>query len=358
MQLINPEKYIEALSSLTLSPDPSSAAAFVRGLGASERSELLRLAEAHHVTVRALSRFLELSAGNCSEEQLQWASSVISVEQGRISVAIDRLRAIAEAFDREGYPLVVIKTLDHWPDFGNDIDLYTTADERRVCDLLLERFGATPVIRSWGDHLAHKWSFNIPGMIPQVEIHVKRLGQAGEHVELARRFVSRATKFTVNGTSFCVPAPEERIIAATLQRMYRHLYVRICDVANTAALVQSKAVNYEQLRAAAELGGIWNGVATFLVLTSEYFQKYSGTALPLTDQINGCCLFHSDKMFVKDKYVHLPVLPEGLALFRRQWAQAARRHDVPATLRLSMVPALASAAALSFAVFGSTERIW
>jgi hypothetical protein len=212
--------------------------------------------------------------------------------------------------------------------------------------------------RSWGDHLAKKWSFAVPGMVPPVEVHVQRLGQAGEHLHLARRVVEHAVPMTVKGYSFQVPAPEERVIAATLQRMYRHLYVRLCDVRNTVTLVESEAIDYEKLRHAADRGGIWSGVATYLTVALEYFARFSGQSLRLPATVVNASVFSAEKLFVRDKYIHIPVVPQGVALYNRQWIQTALRADVSATLRLSMVPPLASAAALSCAIFGSCERIW
>ena len=34
--------------------------------------------------------------------------------------------------------------------------------------------------QSWGDRLAHKWNFRIPGLPQLVEIHIGCLGQTGE----------------------------------------------------------------------------------------------------------------------------------------------------------------------------------
>src|ERR1019366_6398943 len=39
---------------------------------------------------------------------------------------------------------------------------------------------AEPQPQSWGDRLAHKWNFRIPGLPRLVEIHVGCLGQTGE----------------------------------------------------------------------------------------------------------------------------------------------------------------------------------
>ena len=63
--------------------------------------------------------------------------------------------------------------------------------------------------------------------------------------------------------TFLVPAPEERLIVATLQRMYRHFYFRVCDIVNTAALLESGELDFDELKRAADLGGIWPGVATY-----------------------------------------------------------------------------------------------
>src|SRR5438270_865389 len=96
------------------------------------------------------------------------------------------------------------------------------------------RFNAHIEARSWGDRLANKWNFASPGLPEAVEVHAQRLGQTGEHTELAQRFVARRQPKTLLGLTFQVPAPEDALIVATLQRMYRHFYFRVCDVVNTA----------------------------------------------------------------------------------------------------------------------------
>ena len=83
----------------------------------------------------------------------------------------------------------------------------------------------------------------------------------------------------LNGNTFYVPAPEERIFAATLQRMYRHFYFRVCDILNATAIVESGKVDFRELRAAATAAGIWPGVASFLKIVSDYVQRYRGTPL-------------------------------------------------------------------------------
>jgi len=352
------KEHLAALSALTFAPSSDTGVNYVRGLKDSQRAELLALAQSNHVVLRAFKPLLDRHGASCPADLRQFCQQVTSDERNRIGGALPVLHEICHEFQDAGYPLVVIKTLDHWPDFGNDIDLYTPADEGLVRRIFQEKFNAGLVSRSWGDHLANKWNFAVPGIVPQVEVHVQRLGQAGEHLHLARRVAEQSVPLTANGYTFQVPAPEERVIAATLQRMYRHLYFRLCDVLNTATLVEADAIDYEKLRRAADLGGIWWGVATYLTVALEYFTRFSGRSLPLPAAVAGSAMFKADKLFVRGQYIHVPVLPQGMTLYQRQWMETARRADLSATLRLSMVPPLASAAALSYAIFGSCERIW
>jgi hypothetical protein len=47
-----------------------------------------------------------------------------------------------------------------------------------------------------------------------------------------------------------------------------------------------------------------------------------------------------------------------MALYTRQLTQTLFRGNVPATLRLSLLPPLASAAAVAYKITGSDKGIW
>ena len=59
-----------------------------------------------------------------------------------------------------------------------------------------------------------------------------------------------------------------------------------------------------------------------------------------------------------DDSIRVPVMPQGAGLYTEQVTRTALRGDVPATLRLSLLPYLATAAAISFKVTGSDKGIW
>ncbi len=172
--------------------------------------------------------------------------------------------------------------------------------------VMLSRLGAHTEPRSWGDRLANKWNFVIPGLPESVEVHAQRLGQTGEHTAMAKRFVTRRVPKTVNGLTFLVPAPEERVIVATLQRMYRHFYFRVCDIVNTAALLESGQLDFAELKKAADLGGIWPGVATYLKIVCDYVREYRGDAPELPEQVLAAARFGGEVIFARGKFLRVP----------------------------------------------------
>ena len=349
------------LSRLLLRRDRNRAAAELPQLGEMSRAqfdELVLLANLNHGIVRGLEVFLEIADAQKDQLRSQWAESALASERGRIQTAVHYLQEICAAFETAGHDVAVIKSLGHWPDLGSDLDLYTNAHPRDILALMKRSFHAEIAPRSWGDRLANKWNFLIPGLPEAVEIHMGRLGQTGEQVLMASRLMRRTRVIAIDDAWFRVPSASDRIMISTLQRMYRHFYFRICDVIDTADLVESGALDYPELRRASEMGGIWPGVATFLVIVSDYVEAYRGKGLLLPSEVLAASRFGGDKITVRSRFLRFPLMPEGASLYTRQVTSTARRGDIPATLRLSLLPPLASAAALAYRVTGSDKGIW
>ena len=210
--------------------------------------------------------------------------------------------------------------------------------------------------RSWGDKLANKWNFQVPGLNELVEIHVRYLGQTGEQKQLAERVIERHVTKQVNGINFPVPAPEERIMISTLQRMYRHFYFRLCDMADVAALLASGALNFQELRRGAELGGIWPGVASFLVIVSNYVNSYGGSVSLPREVIEEACAADMQVQF-RGNFLRVPMKPAA-GLYGSQLLSAGKHADFRAMSRLPLLPPLAVSALLAFRLTGSDKGVW
>ena len=356
---ISEKQSLDCLCELALNPSPSIQCLHcLRQLDADGRAGFLRLALSHHVIIRAFEPLARWASAEGESELFDWASQAIAAEKARVENALLYLHAICSELEAANCPTTVMKSLDHYPDLGSDLDLYTTAGERQVREVMTKKLHATAEARSWGDRMAQKHNFKVPGLPESVEIHIQRLGQMGEHTALAKRFVSRRVTKSVAGRTYFVPAAEERIIVATLQRMYRHFYFRVCDIVNSTNIMESGEVSLAELKKATNCAGIWSGVASYLTVVSDFAAKYRGQGLDLPTMVTAASICHGDDIYPRDSFLRVPILATGATLYTQQVTTAAFSGNVPATFRLGLLPYLASAAAISYKITGSDKGVW
>ncbi len=318
--------------------------------------ELWGLAGSHHVIMRALPRLhaVLVAQGN---DRADWVEHALEKEQARIDRALSFLSPICQALEQVG-DVVVMKSLDHWPDLGSDLDLYASAKSSDVVAVMREQFKARIDERSWGDRLANKWNFVVPGLSELVEVHVGRLGQTGEQVAITNSLVSRS-RYEQFGSHFLrVPAPEDRMVISTLQRMYRHFYLRLCDIADNARLLDSGAVDYAYLKSLASSAGLWDGLATYLVIVSQYVKSFRGIGLPLPSLVTDAARFGNERVSFRRRFLRIPIFPQAAKLYVAEWERLLRNGELQNALRLTLLPGLAAAAALEFKLTGSDKGIW
>jgi len=327
-------------------------------IGRNQFEELVALAGSNHVIVRGMEVFAGMMQARLDTVRAEWAAEALAVERARIQNAVPYLHAICNVLEEEGHDATVIKSLDHWPDLGSDLDLYTNADSAKILELMKHRFKARLAPRSWGDRLARKWNFLIPGLPEAVEIHMGRLGQTGEQVVLASSVARRARTVTIAGTTFRVPAISDRLMISALQRMYRHFYFRLCDIVDSASLVESDAVDYVDLQRAATAAGIWEGMATYLVIVSDYVRQFRGSGLSLPESVTSAARFDGQKVYYAREFLRIPILPQSAWLYGSQLTGLLRRRDLQSSARLGLLPWLATAAAVGQKITGSDKGIW
>jgi hypothetical protein len=354
----NSTENLTLLSRLLLgaSGNTEENASVVSSYGLRQLGEVWGLATSHHVIMRTFPRLYEamVAAGN---DKAEWVHDAMAKEQQRIDRALSFLAPICEVLQEAG-DVMVIKSLDHWPDLGSDLDLYSNAQSADVVALMRERLNARADERSWGDRLANKWNFIVPGLPELVEVHIGRLGQTGEQVAITDSLVKNSSLARFGSHTLRVPAPENRLIISTLQRMYRHFYLRLCDIADTARLVDSGAVNYPYLKDLAQSAGLWKGLATYLVVVSGYVKSYRGEGLSLPALVLDAARFGNERLFFKRKFLRVPIFPHAASLYVSEWERLLRNGELQNTLRLSLLPGLAVTAALEMKLTGSDKGIW
>jgi hypothetical protein len=350
---------MDILSKFLLAPGIEALGAKdIGALDAEEFERLVALAHSNHVIVRSMEAYRNFAHSSNNSRFVECAEEIIATEQLRIAKATAQLRLVCDEFAGAGFDVTVMKTLDHWPDFGSDIDLYTNTSPAEVCALMENQFGARIASRSWGDRLAGKWNFEIPGLSEAVEIHMCRLGQTGEQLTLARNVPMRSRVVAFDGYEFPVPSPSDRIMISTLQRMYRHFYFRLCDIVDSASLIESGVVDWDDLRRSSEACGIWEGTATYLVLVSDYVKRYSGIGLALPAFVKRTARFDGRVMHFRGSFLRVPIMPQSAGLYWSQLVGSLRRGEIYSGARLGILPWLATSAAIGYKITGSDKGIW
>jgi hypothetical protein len=362
-----PHKSMVLLSRLLLAPQdrdsstprmPEDLRRDITSISREQFNDLLTLANFNHVVVRGMTTFLAIVREASDGVRAQWALDALAEEEGRIKTAVPFLHAICGAFEKHGIDVTVIKSLDHWPDLGSDLDLFTNAQPEDVIRLMSRRFDAKVSARSWGDRLACKWNFEIPGLPESVEIHVGRLGQTGEQSAIASSLLARTRQVQVGGRRFRVTSKSDRLLISTLQRMYRHFYFRLCDIVDSAALVENDGIDYRDIHNAAVNADIWEGTATYLAIVSDYVKKYRGTGVELPTLVTSSARFGGDSVFYARGFIRVPIMPQSAKLYGSQLAGILKKREIHNGARLSLLPWLATAAVVGQKLTGSDKGIW
>src|SRR5260370_28762924 len=145
-------------------------------LSRDELFDLSALANSHHVRMRTFPALRQMMTLEGNSQSAEWIENEVGKERARIQNALSFLEPICGALEEAG-KVVVIKSLDHWPDLGSDLDLYADAEGADVVAIMRRDFQAELAERSWGDRLANKWHFLGPSSPAQPELHVWGAGQ-------------------------------------------------------------------------------------------------------------------------------------------------------------------------------------
>jgi hypothetical protein len=121
--------------------------------------------------------------------------------------------------------------------------------------------------------------------------------------------------------------------------------------------LQEHELNFARLRAAAEAGGIWPGVATLLVIVAEYCRTY-GKHLTLPDDVIASASYRANMLQVRGDFLRIPIVPQAASLFVRQMLQAAYQRNLRTVSRLTLLPGLAAAALIAYKISGDDKGIW
>lgn len=347
------------LSRLLLRPDAVARPAIelLSELAEPEQQEFLAVAEMHRVLVRSL-RALRRQAKISSTELPEWVLLVLRDEEAEAQKSVAMFAAVCGMLCAAGFPAVVIKSLDHWPDLGSDFDIYTAGPADDLRSLMQKNFDARVQTQSWSDRLAGKWRFEIRGLNRLIEIHLGGLGQTGQQAHMGRSTLRRRITRAFDDYKFSVPSPEDQILIRSIDRCYRHYSLRICDIVDIVEVIRTHSIDFDFLKRESKRAGIRKGVCSYLSIVDGYYSRYGDEHLFLPSWVRKGAAFSVDKIYGHAGLFRIPIFPQGADLFRHELTKAIRRKDVKKAVRTSLIPPLAVAAGAQFRIRGRDKGIW
>ena len=78
----------------------------------------------------------------------------------------------------------------------------------------------------------------------------------------------------------------------------------------------------------------------------------------MPSDVNKAARFGSDQVSFSKEFLRIPILPHSVSLYATELKRLMLNGELRNTLRLSLLPCLATAAALEFKITGSDKGIW
>lgn len=191
---------------------------------------------------------------------------------------------------------VFFKTLEHYPDLGNDIDILTPGKGIiQIMNVFSGKYGAT---RSIVEKLTGKFIINLQNLC-FLEFY-SSLSNFGEKYLSEDSIVKRSKLIEINGFKFKVPSNEDAFLIIIIHSMYRHGGIlKLSEFYQAVLILGSNSIDWNYLYNMCHTWGITAGLFCFLnIISSVYSDSKLLACLPDLRQIN----FPNCKKYVVRKF--------------------------------------------------------
>jgi hypothetical protein len=106
------------------------------------------------------------------------------------------------------------------------------------------------------------------------------------------------------------------------------------------------------------LSPLWEGIATYLAIVSELVESYRGHGLALPAFVREAARFGSEQVSFRRDFLRVSIVPHSVHLYASEFKKLLLDGDLKNSFRLSLLPCLATAAAIGQKVTGSDKGIW
>ena len=302
---------------------------------------LLRVAARNVALVRVADRLA--AAGVTAPD---FFAEAAARERRRARDTVEVIRRVGAACERNGVRFIFAKAFQHYPDVGGDVDLFVLSRSPAADALVLEDTPAAPREATLCGRLAGVSNYRVTGCEAILEIHHGRLGLLGEHGAHIGLLIRNGVRALVEGAEFLRPSAEDVLVLQGMQRVYRHDFIRLCDIACTVSLLRRKNLDWGYVLRTTWQLGTGHGLRCYLAYVEQVHEKVFGAPvlpgwLRAELKTDGC-----GRVEFRDGVYRFPRLRVAARVYAGKVRAALRSGNWEGASRLCLMPFVTAAAAL------------
>lgn len=312
---------------------------------------LLDVARENRVLIRIYERLVRL--GVQPNEMYQQA---VNEERKRIGRTIELMAKISKVFEAAGIDFIFIKNYQHYPDMGDDIDLFVRGHTNYADSVLISNFKASSCKRTLLHRIGGKTQYILEDWPSEVEIHHGRLGPMGEHTVFPKFMVGNRRTVDIDGVKLCVPSPEDQFIVQVLQRVYGRFYLRLSELVYAVNAISMETFDWEYIIETTKSIGIFDGLRFYLNCVGLIYQSVIDKSLPLIRpelSVPGVPV----KMKFSDFHYRLPLKTVARTLYMKKIFLDIRASRWVTVGRTCLLPFFAALAAFKAVAMGCSQKL-
>jgi len=300
---------------------------------------LLRVAARNVVLVRTADA-LE-AAGVCMPD---FFVEAVERARRRARAVVETVRRVGRACERNGVRFIFAKAFQHYPDAGLDIDLFVLSRSRATDALILEGTAAVPHATNLFGRLAGVSNYRVAGCESLLEIHHGRMGLLGEHGSHVSLLIRNATR--ADETGLLSPSDQDVLVVQGMQRVYRHSFIRLCDIVCTVSLLRRARMDWDYVLRTTRQLGTEHGLRCYLGYVEQVHRKVFGRGLLprwLRDELrtDGC-----GRVEFREGVYRFPRVRVAGRIYLGKVRAAVRSGNWDGASRLCLLPLVTAAAVL------------
>jgi DNA-binding XRE family transcriptional regulator len=236
---------------------------------------LFGVAQKNRVLIRTYDRLIKQGVQPSDIYQ-----KAINIERERIDRTIELMCKISNVFGDAGIDFIFMKNYQHYPDMGDDIDLFVM-DHTGISDsLIIEKLGAKPFKRTLLNRIGGKTQYSIDGYPSELEIHHGRMGPMGEQTEFPYFLMKNRKRMPFQNEEMFVPSTEDQFVIQVLQRVYGRFYLRISELVYAVNCICSGTFDWDYIIETTVSIGIFDGLRYYVNCIEFIYENVMDRSLP------------------------------------------------------------------------------